>query len=259
MSYELNTFSIFYYGQTVGANNQKLPIDEGSGEIVVNVDIGDYTLETLRIAVQNALNNQLTNSYIVSVDRSTRIFTITCDQNFEILGDSGAGIGLDILALLGFDYVDSGQALAHSGINGSGEVWEPQMKLQNWKAPERNRELIDPTVNEAASGTIEVVRFGFRRFAEFEMKYINNYGEAVTNIIKADVNALDNATNFFEFATTKAPFELMRDISDRDIFDKYILESTQQDGKGTKYELTEQTDEKAVGYYKTGKVRMRLL
>jgi hypothetical protein len=83
----IQTLSQFYYGHEVGFDNRYLNFSENGGdELTAEIDPGSYSLTDFCSAVAAALNSASElYDYTVTVDRSTRIITISADGDFEIL------------------------------------------------------------------------------------------------------------------------------------------------------------------------------
>ena len=105
---------------------------------------------------------------------------------------------------------------------------------------------------------VEVVSFGEIQIAELEIPLITDIAPQL--YIKEDVNGVLNARNFLRYAITKAPMELIPNISNMsDNISEVILESTPEDSKGTAFKLKEQYARKLVGYFTTGLLKFRKL
>lgn len=252
-------YAQFYYGITVDETNSKIDIDEGSGELTAQIPDGSYSLEDLATAVAAALNTVGANTYAASVDRATRVITITVDQATDFLFGTGTNNAANAVPLLGIDGVDALSATVVEGDVGIGQVWAPQFPLQSYVDPDDNQMAAFATVNESASGRVQVQRFGVRRFAEMEAKFINDYPQPAGSVIHEDRNACANARSFFEYAVQKEPFEFMPDATDPDTFYTMLLESTEADKLGVSFKTKEMTDSRLSGYFKTGIFKLRVI
>jgi hypothetical protein len=178
MSVLVPNFSQVVYGYKVTAEpyNGFIDLDEGSGEISVEVPVGSYTFNEFVVAIQQALSTQAILNYTVVGNRESRQITISADGDFDILSDSGSHAGSGIYSLIGFetasDYVGGD---SYTGANSSGKVFSPQFKLQAFIGPDDWQEKAQAKVNVSASGSsVEVVNFGLARFMQFEIDYITN-------------------------------------------------------------------------------------
>lgn len=233
----ITTRPTFYYISPIRKNNKNLDFDEGSGELNASITIGAKSIEQLIVAVQKAMNEKGSQEYTVSFDRDLRLVTISATSNFDLLATTGTQ-GFSVLSSLGFTSNKTGNNSYTSDL-AIGNVYTPQFLLQDFKAPEDNKEGIEPSVQESASGEIEVITFGSRSFFEFNIRFINDYDRAPNSPVEVDTNAVQNARNFLDFCTTRSPLEIMRDRNDKDDYETIRLERTRSDRSGVGYELTE--------------------
>ncbi len=257
----LSTFSEFYYGFHIDSTNNTINIDEGSGELIATIATGSYSLSEFIIAISTALDNASTlpQSYTVSVDRTTRLITIASTANFSINIGTGAQKGISPYTLMGFTGgVDLTGSNTYTGISGTGFSYRPQFLLQSYVDSDHSQEKISPTVNESASGDIEVVSFGTRKFIEFNMLFINDYVQD-NNVIKYNKNGIADAVSFLQDIIKKGSFEFMPNIDNSTAFFKVILESTQSSGSGVGYKLIEMTKNNLPGYYESGIIKLRVV
>jgi len=254
----LSTFSIFYYGYTVNAGNKFINFDEGAGELTAQIEIGSYTLTEILVKIKTAMDAVGTDTYTVTVDRDTRIITIASDGTFSLLLSTGSQVGSSPFSLLGFTSgADTASAASHAGDEASGFSYKPQFILQDFTDSDNWQEAIDSSVNESATGSLEVVNFGTRFFTEFSFKFISNLSQDHT-IIKNNPTGLADAQVFLREITTKNPVEIMFDISDRATFKKIVLESTPSSSTGTAYKLKELTGKNLPGYYEINNLKFRV-
>jgi hypothetical protein len=254
----LDNFSIFYYGHEITVSNNIINFDEGGGELAATLEVGFYSLTDFAIEVQRALNDAGALTYTVSVNRTTRLITISAGSNFSLLFDTGTQAAVAPFTLLGFDEDDFTGASTYTGTLPSGSQYVPQFRLQNYSSSDDNISLIDAVVNKSANGRVQVVRFGTERFFEMAMKYLTNTamdGQVILN----NPNGLADARDFFEYAVNKAPMEFMPSISARSTFYKVLLESTPESRDGVAYKLKEMVNQNIPGLYETGNLKFRLL
>lgn len=256
----LKTFSVFYYGHTVTAENYAIDFKEGGSEIQASLNIGDYTLSEYAVEIARAMNAASAKTYTVSVNRTNRKLMIAVDSGtFSLLTTTGSRAGISAFSMMGFSGADKTGASSYLGDTGSGSEYLPQFILQDHIAPENFRKFIQPTVNESASGKVEVVRFGEKRFLECRIMFatdIAQVGQATTLIKDNPTGVLDLRT-FLEYATTKARMEFMPNVDARSTFNKVILESTPESNEGTDFKLEEMFGKNMPGYFDTGKLRFR--
>lgn len=256
----INTFSSFYYGHEVTALNYNLPFDEGSGELNAEVDIGSYTFEEFVSAVQTALNiASIIRTFTLTYDRETRLVTISADGNFDLLVLTGTTTGSSVFELLGFTGSSDLTGLSsYTGVSPSGFEYNPQFMLQSYVDKEDYQESASASVNQAASGKVEVVRFGVNQFYEFDIKFITNLPMDGT-AIKNNSTGVEDARNFLKYITKRNRFEFMPDINNKNIFDKVVLESIPGNNTATGYKLRELFGQNLPNIYETGTIRLRVV
>lgn len=249
----------FYYGQIITKQNRSIPIDEGAGEINVSLRVGIYSLTDFATEIERALNSTGTLDYTVTVDRGTRIFTISASGSFELLFGTGITVGTSAASVIGFNDSDTGSGTSHVGDFASGSEFVPQFLLQDFKDFDNNVKSTLASVNQSANGrNVEVVSFGRVGFLECNILFQTDNPQAVKGgPIDNDPNGVDNLRNFLSFATLKGNMEFMPDKNDSNVFTKVILESTSQSPSGTDYEVSEMISRNLVGYYESGKLVFR--
>ncbi len=253
----LKTKSLFIYGHTVNDENQYINFSEnGIDELSATIEIGSYTLDQFKDAVALALNSIGDNTYTCSVDRTTLKLTISADANFDLLVTTGTQVSISAFPLMGFT-TNRDSSSSYEADESTGIIYRPQTKLYDYVPFENNESTVQSKVNESSSGEIELVTYGTRRFAKFNIKYITNITGQY--YIEDNPNAVDEINQFMSYIRLKRPFEFLENRDDVFSFVPVILESTPQSGKGTNYELNELYGEKLAYYYETGKLKLRKL
>lgn len=256
----LTTFSTFYYGHTITDSNQYLDFDEGGDELTATIAIGTYSLEEFAVAVKTALDAAGALTYTVSVNRATRVMTISAGSNFSLLVTSGSHVGVDAYSLLGFTGADQTGASTYSGDSASGSAFTPQFILQDHVSTDDNQGAIDETVNISASGTVvEVIKFGTEKFMECKIRYQTNIAQPSVGPITNNASGISQLRNFMQYLITKAPIEFMPDKDSPSTFQTFILESTGESQNGTAYKLRERYDLGLPGYFDTSLLKFRLI
>jgi hypothetical protein len=253
------TNSVFYFGHTVTGDNNSLPFDEGSGEIVAEIAVGSYSLTSFLEAVAKAMNAVSSgNNYSLSVDRDTRQITITGNNPFDILSNSSLLINVSIFDLLGFDTsTDKVGLSSYTGENASGKEYLPQFKLQEYVDFEDDQRSASASVNESASGLVEVISYGNVKTMSCNIILANNYPQGKASPITENLNGVNDLREFMEYATKKGDIEFMPDINDRATGQICLLESTNENPNGTAFKLKEQFRRGLVGYFETGLIKFR--
>lgn len=257
----LKNFSSFYYGYIIDSSNNKLDFNEGAGELTATIDIGKYSMTELITAVTTALNAvSVANVFSITVSRTTRQFTITGDTSaFTLLLSTGSHDGTSIYSDMGFTgTADRSGLLTYESISGGGTEYKPQFLLQDYVSEDDFQEQIDATVNETASGKIEIFSFGGRKFIEMNIKFITSIAMDGT-VIKSNPTGLEDARLFMQHIVKKGNIEFMPSINSKSTFIKVKLESTPASPLGTGYKLKEMLGSNLNDIYETGTLKFRLV
>lgn len=254
----LDTFSIFYYGHSITDENYLLDVDEGSGDFQVELPVGSYTLTEFVDILESALNDAGTLTYTVSLTRASREITISATASFDLLVSTGPSVGTSAWSLIGFSGSDRTGASTYTGNLPSGSAYEPQFILQDHVPPENYKKSVMATVNESASGDLEIVRFGSVRGVQFNIKYATDI-PMDGKIIKNNPSGVSDLNSFMDYITDGNKIEMMPDISDRSTFDTLIIESTQQSRDGIEYRLKELYDKGLPRFFETGVLSFRVI
>lgn len=243
----------FYYIEAVGLNSRFISFDEGLGEIVAELNPSSYSIEELMLEAQRAVNLVATQAYTFDFDRINRTVTISASSNFDLLVTTGSNFGLDAFGLLGFTSDQTGSNSYTGAVIGSEYI--PQFPLQDFESFDDNEESVQASINESASGIVEVVSFGRRRFMNLNIRYIKNGQPCSDSIYGNDPNAITNIRNFLSFCIGKGRLEFMIDQENENVFDKVLLESTPESKDGVSYRLKEMNG--LQGFFETGKLKFR--
>lgn len=254
----LENHSKFYYGWQVTTQNKNLDFNDGSIKSV-SLKTGYYTTSDLEIEIKKKMDAVSTLDFTVTFNRTTRKFTISSNSNFSLLFGSGPNTSQNVSELLGYTNVDKTSASTYTGENVSGYEYSTQFYIQSYKDTSTNRKAVDGVVNESANGTIEVVKYGHKRFMEGEFLFITNINQADISIIRTNTQGREDFIHFIEWCTEKAPIEFMKLESDVSTYQEFILESTPVDSKGLDYDLIEMYDRGLAQYYRSGVLKFRLL
>lgn len=248
----LSTMSKWYYGHYIDQTNNILPFDDGTAK-VATLNVGDYSLTEFVTEVARALNAASSLTFTTSVDRSTRLITITGSSNFELSIASGASA--NPFSLIGFTGTDRTGASTYTGNIASGSEFKPQLKLQKYIAFGDNQVASYSNVAKSANGTVEVVSFGTDDFMTCEIAYQTN-NNTTGSVIENQSNGLDNLRTFLQYATQKRKLEFIPDRDTPATFTKCIIESTNASGAGTGYRLQEYLG-RMPGFFSSGTLKFR--
>lgn len=254
----LKTFSVFYFDLEVTTANNSLNFNEGAGELLASISVSSYTTETMAVALKTALDAAGTLVYTVDFDRDTRKYTISTTAPFDLLIATGTQLGTSIFSLIGFTGADLTGLTTYTGNNVSGDIYFNQFVLQDFKKPSQIKERVAASVNEAASGQLEVISFGLRRFIEFSLKYITDL-PMDGKVIKNNPTGEADAERFLTYLSTKGQFEFMADVADRDTFLTLVVETMPGNNQGVGYELDELFAQDLPDYFEILGIRCRVI
>lgn len=253
----LSTFSKFYFDFQVNIDQLYISFNEGSGEILAPVDVGNYSITNGISKVQSAMTDNGTQAYTVSFDRSTRLVTISAASNFSLLVSSST-VTTTLFQVLGFTGSDRTGASSYTGNLPCGSQYLPQFVLQDYIAKEHYVKSVDATIKKTATGQVEVVRFGTEAFIQANIKYATNK-RMDNGVIKNNPSGVEDLAAFMSFAIQKQPMELMLDASTPATFIDVILEKTPADSNGTGFQLKELYDKNLPGFFETGVLLFRVM
>jgi hypothetical protein len=253
----LETKCKFYYGIEITTDNNILDFDEGTGEINATIPIGVYSPKEIATKISTVMTNAGSQSYTCSFDRSTRKLTISASSNFDILIASGTNTATTLYQTLGFTGgVDLTAFNSYEADAPTGFEFVPQFYLLDYIPLEHNVRSVQASINETASGNIEVIRYGTKRYMECAIELITNKKFVGGDYWSYNQTGVEDALNFLGFATQKSRIEFMADKNDVESYSTLILESTEIDQTGIGFKLYEQL-EYGTGFYKTGKLVFR--
>lgn len=255
----LNTRVSFTYGHDISNTNNYINFSEDAGvtELAATIDIGSYFLNEFGNKIAQALNAIGDNTYSVTLDRTTRKFTISADSNFDLLVTTGTQVELSAFSLIGFTTDKSGASSYEADV-ASGFIYEPQAPLRDYQPFDNNQEAVQSKVNESSSGdNIEIVTYGTRKIMSCEIKYATDLDVAASDYITNDANGVGKLRTFMQYIVGKKPIEFIPDKTDLTTFTPCILESTRKNRDGVGFELRELYSEGLAFYFTTGLLQFR--
>lgn len=257
----IKSYSGFTYGHTITDDNKFINLNEGFGEISLEIEIGAYTLDAFKDAVAIALNSSVdtTLEYSVVVDRATRKLTISSTANFDLLISTGEQSETSAFNLMGFTGSDIVGASSYEGNIASGSFFEPQLYLQKFVDFKDNVKTTQANVNTSASGQVEVVSYGQVRFMECLITLQTNIEQGKGSELKNDPNGYDNLRAFMSYCITKAPIEFIPDIEQPLEYTDCLLESSEASKDGVDFKLKELYSRGLVNYFDSGRLIFREL
>ena len=253
----IETHSIFYYGIRINSTNKYFNFSEGAGQLTAILPVGSFSITAFLVKLKTELDNIGALTYTVTLDRNTRKITISATGVFSILIATGTQRGTSPFSMMGFTgTIDLVGLSSYESDSVAGSEWAPQFKAQNYIAPEFQIEKIDSSVNQSASGALEIITFGDKKIIEMSFSFINDTIESV-GVIKKDLTAVNSALLFLKDIILRGPLEFMPDINSRSTFYKVVLESSENNSLGTGYLLSEMDGLQR--FYKTGILKFRIL
>lgn len=251
----LASHSSFYYGYEVTSDNQYINFKEGAGvEKTAIVPVGTYSLTKLLQVVASALNTASAIDWAVSVNRSTRIVTITSASTASLLFGTGTNALSSVYNLIGFGAIDRLNLTSFVGSSAAGTAFRPQYKLQDYKDNTMTRTLINPTVNKSTSKQkVSVQHFGVEEFFKMNIKYITNRNVTGSDSqYKNNQSAVEEAKLFLNYIINKNILEFMPDEKKPDVFFRMYLDTAAKSADGTGFDLDEYTDRDLPNFFETG-------
>lgn len=255
----LTTRVAFTYGHDISASNQYINFSEDSGvtELAATIEIGSYYLNEFGNKVATALNEIGDNTYTVTLDRTTRKFTISADANFDLLVTTGTQVAISAFSLIGFTTNRSGSNSYEADV-ASGFLYEPQAPVRDYQPFDNNQQAVQAKVNESSSGdNIEVVKYGTRKIMSLNIKYVTDIDVSASDYLDNDPTAVSKLRTFMEYITGKKPIEFIPDKTDLTTFTPCILESTRSSRDGVGFELRELYSEGLSFYFESGLLQFR--
>lgn len=253
----LTTFSVFYYNFEFDGDSRYFCFDEGGGELIAEIALGEYTPTDAALAVQEAFNNVGALGYTVSFNRTDRSFTISvASGTVDLLVSSGSAAG-QAYSKIGFTGADRTGAATYTG-SPAGNEYLPQFILQDHISTDNYQKLVSPSVNKSAAGDVEVIRFGTEKFLQCNIKFVTNK-VSDGKVIRYNPTGVEDLQSFMQYIMQKKPIEFMPNELSRNTYQKMILESTESDSKGTGYKLKELYDKGLPYFFETGPLTFRLV
>lgn len=250
------TYSAFNYGHSIDLNNQYINFSEnGIDELSATIQVGSYTLGQFIDAVSVAMNKVGTQTYTISLDRSTRQITISAPAPFELWVSSGSQVFVSAYALMGFTGADRTGSNTYTGDSASGSQYRSQFLLQNFTDFEDEQRKAASTVNESASGQVQVTSYGDVKLMTCNITLASD--TIPQQAIIENPNGVSDLRDFMIYASNKNSLEFLPDVDNPTSFTNCILEKTPEDAKGTAFKLKELYSRGLTGYFESGNLQFR--
>lgn len=251
----LSTRSVFYYGYTVDNTSNTIRINEGSGDVDIELSVGKYSATDYVAMVSREINAALTQDYTVVLDRVTRYITISAPLNFEmkIADIFPLNSGYPIMGFVA--EVNQSGSNEYTGDAASGKAYYPQFVLQSYVPLEQYKEFLDASINQTGDGAEEIVSFGLVRYTEFNIKGISDRYYAYGSPVENNPTGVTDAIDFMDYCIEKGAVEFMPNRNVRETYVKIIANKFPGNSKGVGYKLKE--DARIVGIYSTGIIKFK--
>jgi hypothetical protein len=248
------TRSRFFYGHTIGFDNYTLDFSEGAGpELQANLTIGDYTLTEFAAEVGRALTEMGSQNYTVSINRTTRLLTISAPSAFTLKPVSGTRNSISAYPLMGYNVDATGTSLV--APLASGYEYQTQYPVDNYDAEADGQIKEGASVQVSTLGVTQLISFADGARITLNIRLITD--EPGVNCQKGfyeNLNGRANARDFMKYLITKQKVEFMPDVDTPNVFTKVILESTPENRAGTEFKLKNM---RTPEYYETGTLIFR--
>jgi hypothetical protein len=256
----INTRSKFIYGHQITSLNNFINFREGAGpELTATLPEGSYALSDFVNVVANALNTaSSTVEFTVSVDRLTQLITISGDNAFDLLVQTGNNAGNSTYPLLGFTGADRVGLQSYEGDSISGRQYLPQFPLNAFVNFDDDVDIIDAAVKTSADSITEVVSYGAVNFLTCNIKYITDVEMASNAPIENNPNGVADFRDFRDYIIRKRNIEIVLDRDSTD-FVKAFLESTpdKRDGTGLRLKELNLRGKGPANYFESGPLKFR--
>jgi hypothetical protein len=253
----IKTYPLFYYDYRITAQSFYLNFDDGIGDISAQLRPGNYSPTKLANEVSRAMSTSGNQDYVCTFNRADRSFTITAALPFSLLITSGANAGLSAFGVLGFSGDDLAGLTSYTG-NPAGKEYSPQFLPQDFIGFSDFKEFAEASINESASGEVEIYSIGQRSFMEFNITLATNLNQGRGGVIRSDSQGVEKLRDFLAYSITKGELEFMENETDRLNYSTIILESTASSSTGTGYKLNELYSRGLPEYFETGRLKWRL-
>ena len=246
----LNNYSAFYYGHTITRSNRALNFKEPSvsaTELVGAVAYGSFTLTEFGNRIAAAMSSAGSQEYIITLNRTTRKFTISSVVAFDLLIDTGLNKSISVFTLLGFTGADLTGSNTYTADTASGSAYITQTPIRNLSDFSKNKEKSEAQVKTTPGGITEVISYSVLERLSGDLPLITNY--VPQRYIRATVTGIEEAADFMDYAIEKAPLEFVYDYTLPNNFVSCILDKTKKSSKGVGYEMKERIKDSLPGYY----------
>ncbi|MEN0059510.1 MAG: hypothetical protein AAGB31_11795 [Bdellovibrio sp.] len=249
----LSSYSKIYYGPELTELKRSFTIKEDGIEKVAFLDPGCYLPSQFPLILQQAINAVSSQQYSVSLNRSTRLLTISAEGSFEVPLVSMFEDASNIASLVGFTQdADLTGSNSYTSLNPCCEEYAFQFPLQSYLSSRENASQIQAVKKKTITGIVEATSFGIERQVSFEAMYITDIVQDPRSIIRTKVEAVAGFLSLLDYCIRQEAIEFMEDENRPDVFEILTLASTEENQNGLGYRLIEEYDEGLPNYYRSG-------
>ena len=245
--------SRFFYNTSVTRFIAALDFDEGGGEIQATLEAGNYSLTEYAAELQRAMRAAGSQDYVVTINRATRVMTISAPNPFSLLVDTGSRSATGVWGTIGAGAADLTGSNTYTMAGGTGKQYDLQYYAREYTATEHSIELEDAAVSSTPLGLAQVASFGDGSRIPMNITLITNKtGLKNVGFVENPTGVVD-FMDFIKYAMTKGRLEFMADKTVPATFVKCYLEATAQDRDGRKFQLQNM----APDFYESGRLIFR--
>lgn len=232
----IKTLPKIYYGYSVDSESIYINFSENGEEITATITSGNYTFTDLADEIATAMSDAGGQTYSVTTNRTDRTYTISAENDFEILFGTGSNMGLSVASVIGFLASDYTGANTYTGST-AGSEYQPCFWPQSYRGLEDWKGYENATVNTSASGRVQTYSpSGLVSYMAFEFRFIRNEAWNDSRFID-DASAIENVRSFLTYAITKSYVEFMEDGDNVDNYRTIMLDKTATSSTGTEFKL----------------------
>lgn len=253
----LKTRSKFYFGVEILPGQTFVDFNDGTN-VTAELAPRSYALSRIIQELQRVLNDASTLNFSVTVNRVTRICTISANANFTLRLATGPNAANSALRALGFTQgTDLTGASSYQGAVPVGIEYKPQFFLLDYRPSTSRQEAVEATVNETGSGKAEIVKYGSRKFVGLTIDFVTNQVMPTGSYIESDSQGYEKLVEFLQWCIDKKEVEFMSDRDDVATFEVLQLESTAVSNLGIGYEIQEKAQ--YPDFFTSGALRFRVI
>jgi hypothetical protein len=248
----LRNKSLFLYGFEITTNNRSLDFQSvfGGPTILATLNLGYYSLTSLVFEIGRAMNAaDPFNTYGLSVNRTAdsglgnRVTISSAGVYLKLLFGTGPRTTSSVATLIGFNASDYSGATHYQGNSSAGIILIPEYVGYSYLGPDFMRTVFG-SLNISARGDKEAIVWQVQKFFQMEFRF------------ESEAKVISEWTLFMTWAIQQKMLEFTPDVTLPNNFYQCTLESTDADGKGLGYRMTEMLPDFPFNY-RTGMMKFR--